>query len=112
MKKEEMTDWVTAVNELSESYADLAKALKGTGKDAMATRQLWRSGKRSWLIKAGLMLIAFPDPTISDIVGTAMVAAGMVQEGIKHRTLHVDDVYKTFENAMREVWSSIESYYV
>jgi hypothetical protein len=37
-----------------------------------------------------------------------LVAAGMVQEGIRRRTLHVDDVYKTFQNTMRELRSAKE----
>ena len=109
MKPEELKATVGAVNELSESYADLAHALKGTAQTAKATKQLWRNGKRSWLIKAGLALIAFPDPTISDVVGTAMVAAGLVQEGIRRQTLHVDDVYKTFQNTLKEVRNTKES---
>jgi hypothetical protein len=48
-------------------------------------------------------LIAFPDPTISDIVGSLMVAAGLIQEGIERRTLRVEDVYKTFHGMFREV---------
>ncbi len=103
MKAEELESLADAINELSESYADLTQALKETAKEAKTTKQLWRNGKRSWLIKVGLALIAFPDPTISDIVGSLMVAAGLVQEGIKRRTLHVEDVYKTFQGTFKEV---------
>jgi len=110
MKTEELKAAVDVVNELSESYADLAHALRGTVQTTKATKQLWRNGKRSWLIKAGLALIAFPDPTISDVVGTAMVAAGVVQEGIRRQTLHVDDVYKTFQNMLKEVRNMKESF--
>jgi len=101
-----------SMKELSESYGDLAQALKGTARGAKATKELWRSGRRSWLIKVGLALIAFPDPTVSDVVGSAMVAAGLVQEGIRRRTLHVDDVYKTFQNTLKGVQSSKESFRV
>jgi hypothetical protein len=94
---------VKMAKELSESQTELAHAMKETAQAASETRRLWRDGRRSWLIKVGLALIAFPDPTISDVVGTAMVAAGLVQEGIKHRTLHVDDVYKTFQSTFKEV---------
>ena len=109
MKTEKLKDTVDAVNELSESYSDLTHALKETAQTAKAAKQLWRNGKRSWLIKAGLALIAFPDPTISDVVGTAMVAAGLVQEGIRRQTLHVDDVYKTFQDTLKEVRNTKES---
>lgn len=110
MKAEELESLVDAINELSESYADLTQTLKDTKREAKATRQLWRNGKRSWLIKIGLALIAFPDPTISDIIGSLMVAAGLVQEGIKRRTLHIENVYKTFQNTFKEVCLTRESF--
>lgn len=108
-KIEELKAVADMAKELSESQAELAHVMKETTRAASETRRLWRDGRRSWLIKAGLALIAFPDPTISDVVGTAMVAAGLVQEGIKHRTLHVDDVYKTFQSAFKEVQLTKES---
>jgi hypothetical protein len=110
MKKEEMKIVVDTVNELSEGYADLAQVLSDTTREAKATKQLWRTGSRSWLIKVGMTLIAFPDPTISDVVGGLLVAAGVVQEGVRRRTLHVDDVYKTFQKTMRELRSTKESF--
>jgi len=103
LKTDEARAMVDVANELSESYADLAQAVRGTTKEARTTRQLWRNGRKSVLIKVGLALIAFPDPTISDVVGTFLVAAGVVQEGIRRRTLYVDDAYKTFQNTMREI---------
>jgi hypothetical protein len=112
MKTDEMKALADSMKELSESYGDLAQALKGTARGAKATKELWRSGRRSWLIKVGLALIAFPDPTVSDVVGSAMVAAGLVQEGIRRRTLHVDDVYKTFQNTLKGVQSLRESFRV
>jgi hypothetical protein len=106
MKTDEIKAVVNAVNELSESYADLAQSMRATTCNVRAAKQLWRSGRKSVLIKVGLALIAFPDPTISDIVGSALVAAGVVQEGIRRRTLHVDDVYKTFQNTLRQIRTS------
>lgn len=105
-----MKTLVDAVNELSESYADLAQALKGTTREVKTTKKLWRNGHRSWLIKVGLALIAFPDPTISDVVGSLMVAAGVVQEGVKRQTLHVEDVHKAFQDTFREVRNTKESF--
>lgn len=105
MRNNEAKTMVDALNELSEDYADLIQTIKGTTGQVKATKRLWRTGNKSWLIKAGLALIAFPDPTISDVVGSAMVAAGVVQEGIKRRTLYVDDAYKTFQKTMKEIRS-------
>ncbi len=104
MKKEEAKATVTAVNELSESYADLIQAMKETTREAKATRQLWRDGNKSRLIKLGLALIVFPEPTpISETIGSFLVAAGAVQMGIRKRSLYVDDIYKTFTNTLKEM---------
>lgn len=106
---EDVKATVTALEELSESCVDLAHALKETTREVKTTRKLWRGSHKSWLIKVGLALIAFPDPTISDVVGFALVAAGVVQQGIKRRTLYVDDVYKAFRSSLREMRGMKES---
>jgi hypothetical protein len=104
MKKEEAKVMVTAVDELSESYADLIQAIKGTTREAQATKKLWRDGNKSKLIKLGLALIVFPEPTpISETIGSMLVAAGAVQAGIRKRSLYSDDVFKTFQNTMKEI---------
>jgi len=72
-------------------------------KELSATQKLWRKGNHSFLIKAGLALIAFPDPTITDILGSALVAAGILRFKIKRSTLHVEDVYKTFPQVIKEL---------
>jgi hypothetical protein len=103
MKKDEVKAIASGLNDLSESCIDAASAIKAAASTAEGTKKLWRDGKHSWLIKVGVALIAFPDPTISDVVGSALVAAGLVQEGIRRRSLHVDDVAKTFQQTMREL---------
>jgi len=105
MKKDDARTVASGLNDLSGSYLEVAKAIRATDGAAHGTRKLWRDGKHSVLIKAGLALIAFPDPTISDVVGGALVAAGLVQEGIRRRALHVDDLPKTFQKTMRELQS-------
>jgi hypothetical protein len=103
MKREEAKTIATALNELSEDYSELVEAVKGTTRAARATKQLWRSGNNSMLIKLGLALIAFPDPTISDVVGSILIAAGTVQAGMRKRSIYVDDVFKTFQNTLKEI---------
>jgi hypothetical protein len=104
MKKEDAKTMITAANELSESYVDLIHAMKQTAREAKATKQLWRSGNKSKLIKLGLTLIVFPEPTpISETVGSFLVAAGTVQAEIRKRRLYVDDIYKTFQNTLKEM---------
>lgn len=105
MKNDEIKNLVDALKELNESYTDVIQTIKETTKEVKATKQLWRKGNNSILIKLGLALIAFPDPTISDIIGTVMVAAGTVQLGIRRRTIYVEDVYKTFHGTLKDMWT-------
>ena len=104
MADEKLKVWTEAVKELSESYGDLADAMRNSTEEVKRTKKLWQEKNTSALIKVGLVLIAFPDP-ISSIVGAAMVAAGAVQVGIRRRSIFVEDVPKTFQNTLKEVWS-------
>jgi hypothetical protein len=103
MNSDEAKKTAGALDELSKGCADAAHSIKGMTREVGATKKLWKEGNKSTLIKVGVALIAFPDPTISDVVGTALVAAGLVQAGIQQRTLHVGDVYKTFQSTMKEL---------
>jgi len=99
-----MKTTLNALKELNESYMDLIQTMKGAIKEAKAAKQLWRDKNKSKLIKIGLALIVFPEPTpISETVGTFLVAAGAVQEGIRRRNIYVEDVYKTFQNTLKEM---------
>jgi hypothetical protein len=73
-----------------------------------STEKLWKKSGNSILVKAGLALIAFSDPTISDILGSGLVAAGLIQMKMKNSALYVEDVYKTFPNVLRELASLTE----
>ncbi|PIX31942.1 hypothetical protein COZ60_01830 [Candidatus Bathyarchaeota archaeon CG_4_8_14_3_um_filter_42_8] len=101
---------VGALKELNESYVELIQAMKGTIKEVKTTRQLWQDGKKSRLIKLGLALIVFPEPTpISETIGTFLVAAGAVQAGIRRRTIYVENVYKSFKDTLKEMRSIKDS---
>ena len=109
MKTDEVKTLAQAIRELNESHVDLIQATTDTTKEVKATKKLWRNGSNSRLIKVGLALIAFPEPAISDVIGTALVAAGTVQMGLRRRALYVEDIYKTFHNALKEVWTTRHS---
>jgi hypothetical protein len=64
---------------------------------------LWRKGNKSILIKAGLSLIVFPEPVVSDILGTALLAAGAVREGIKRQSIYLDDLPKALKSAINDL---------
>ena len=104
MKPEEAKNATKALNELSESYIDVIGAVKGTANAAESTKKLWREGNKSRLIKIGLSLIVFPEPTpISETIGACFIAAGAVQKGIKSRAIYLEDITKTFKNTLEDV---------
>jgi len=103
----EAKDLVEVLRELSlnrtETVNTIDTVMRSYTEELRSTQKLWRKGNNSFLIKAGLALIAFPDPTITDILGSALVAAGIVQLKVKRSALHVEDVYKTFPKVMKEL---------
>jgi hypothetical protein len=103
MKTAEFKALIASVKELSEDYADLAHSLKGTERDARATKRLWKGGNKPFLIKAGLALIVFPEPLVSDALGTLLLAAGTLQEGIRRQAIYVDDLPKAFQSVMKDL---------
>jgi hypothetical protein len=93
-----------ALTEMNESYIDLLRETKATAQNIHATRQLWRAGYKSRLIKIGVALIVFPEPTpISEIVGGCFVAAGAAQKAMRNRALFVEDVKKTLQTTMKDI---------
>jgi len=106
MNSEELKALTEALRELSLSSKETAGAMRGFSNELRYAQRLWRKGGGSRLIQIGLVLIALPDPTITDILGSALVAAGVVQLKIKRSALHVEDVYKTFSQVMKELAAS------
>jgi len=35
-----------------------------------------------------------------------LVAAGVVQKGIRSRAIHIEDVYKTFQDVFKDLWTT------
>jgi hypothetical protein len=95
---------IKALTELAEDKKYAAQALKGAGQDACVSKKLWREGNKSKLIKIGMALVVFPEPTpISEIVGAGFIAAGLVQKGIQSRSIYMEDITKTFQSTLREI---------
>jgi len=108
---EEVESTSDTVKELNRSYVDLLYAVKGTAKELKAAKKLWRGANRSRLVKLGLTLIMFPEPTpISETIGTCLVTAGAIQKGIRSRTIYVEDVYKTFQDILKDVRTTKDSF--
>lgn len=104
MKTEKVKAVTKAVKELSECYSDTTGTLKSVVYTVGGTEKLWRAGNKSRLIKIGVALIMFPEPTsISDCVGACFIAAGAAQKGIQKRSIFLEDVTKTFKNTLKDV---------
>ena len=104
--KERAQSAIESLRELSESYSDFAVNMRGFSEELKEVRKLWRAGNKSRLIKLGLTLIVFPEPTpVSETVGACLIAAGAVQQGIRNRTLFVEDVPKVYAKAFRDVFN-------
>jgi len=106
MNSEELKALTEALHELNLSSKETLSAMRGFSRELHSVRSLWRKNGGSRLIQIGLALIAFPDPTITDILGSALVAAGIVQLKIKRSALQIEDVYKTFPKVMKELTTS------
>ena len=104
MEKEELKRMAVVLQELGMSYAETVEVINEMAKDANAAKKLWRDGHKSKLIKIAITLITFPEPTpISETVGAAFLVAGLVQNRRKKATLHVEDVYKTFQDVNKDI---------
>jgi hypothetical protein len=107
MEAQEVKTTAAVVSELGESYSDLMNSLRDSISEVDTTKKnLWRGENKSRLIELGVALIVFPEPTpISETVGACFVAAGIIQKGVKNRSIYVEDIGKTFQNAVKEVLS-------
>ena len=104
MEKKELKRMAVVLQELGLSYSDTIEVLHEMSKDVNNAKKLWRGEQKSKLIKLALTLITFPEPTpISETVGAAVLVAGLVQNRIKKSTLHVEDVYKTFQDVNNDI---------
>jgi hypothetical protein len=104
LEKKELKRMGIVLKELGLNYSETLEVLHEMSKDANQAQKLWKGEKKSRLIKLALTLITFPEPTpISETVGAAVLVAGLVQNRIKNSTLHVEDVYKTFQDVNNDI---------
>ena len=107
MKLEEAKTVAEAATDLAENGQDFSNVMRGVSRDLKSTKKLWREGNKSRLIKIGVTLIMFPEPTpISETVGACFVAAGAIQKGIQSRSMFMEDIRKTFQSTLKEVYAT------
>jgi len=99
----ELKTTAAVLQELGLSYEETLKILKGVAKDSRYAERLWKKGDDTKLVKIGLALIAFPEPAVSDIIGTLLVSAGIVQAKMKRSALHIEDIFNTFQDVNRNL---------
>ena len=104
MKLEEAKTTAKALTELSEYQKEFYASIRGVSTQTAATKKLWRAGNKSKLIRIGVALIVFPDPSpCTEIIGAGLVAAGLVQQGIRNRAIFLEDVPKTLQSTFKEL---------
>lgn len=103
MKPEEVKAITKSVKELTKERIEMNRSVKDTTRDVSASKNLWKSHSQPWLIKTGIGLIAFPEPVVTPVLGSAFLTAGAVQEGIKRQAVYIDDLPKAFNSAMKDL---------
>jgi hypothetical protein len=104
VESKELKRMAAVLQELGLSYTETLEVINEMAKDVNRAKKLWRDGYKSKLIKIALALITFPEPTpISESMGAVVLAAGLIQNRVKKSTLHVEDVYKTFQDVNNDI---------
>ena len=103
VEPDELRSLVDVLRELGLSYKEAAVVMNGVAKEACSLRHLWMKDESSWLIKVGLALIAFPEPFLSDILGSMILSAGLIQKRMRQTSLGIEDVHSTFQGVIRDL---------
>ena len=104
MEPRELKTTATVLQELGLSYQETLEVMKGFTKNLRSTKSLWKDGDKSRLVKIGLTIIAFPEPTpISETLGAFILSLGLIQNKMKNSTLHIEDIYNTFQDVNKNL---------
>lgn len=102
MRLEETVKLSRDLRVISQTFNEVADIMSGSVRVAESVKGLiGGSGGGdlgSKLIATGVACIAFPEPFISDIIGSTLIAAGMVIKG--RRGITVIDVFKETRKTM------------
>ncbi len=108
MEAKQAKDIAQSVNGLRKDHIDFANSIATATNGIDPAKKLWKTGNKNFLIKAGLALVVFPEPIVSDMLGTTLIAAGAIQEGIKRQSIYLDDLPKALKSTLRELKSAKE----
>jgi hypothetical protein len=99
LKTNELRNMGTAMRELGAYYQEALGEMNVTAEDLALVKRLWKTGGESKLIKMGLALITFPEPTpLSETIGALVLSLGLIQKKRSQSILHIDDVYTAFQD--------------
>jgi len=107
MRPGELRELAATIRELSRSYEEFGNVLSGVVdtlrplKRIIGDPNVEAKAEGSRMIAAGIALIAFPDPTITDLIGVGLVAAGLLEN--KMRQITVVDTYREFQEVIGRV---------
>lgn len=108
MKTEEAKSLTTSLREIARDNVDMAHSVSTAIGSTGVVKKLWKSENKSILVKTGVALLVFPEPVVSDVLGTALLAAGAVQEGLKRKAIYLDDLPKAFRSVIGSLNSAKE----
>jgi hypothetical protein len=101
---------VSAANELGESLKDATGLLSGASDAVHKMNQLYDhgyGGAGNSLISLGVALVMFPEPfMISDIIGSGVIAAGLLYNKCVTPTLYIDNIFETIQEQVKTIHST------
>ena len=107
MQLEQAKTTIKSVKEIGNCRSETANEIKNMAQQVATTKKLWKEGNKSKLIKLGMALVVFPEPTpVSETVGSCFIAAGLIQKGIQSRSIFLEDINKTFKSTLKEICAS------
>lgn len=110
MQKKQTKDVTKVAKEYKELYNTISSAkdsidCKEVNKHVNRISNKGKSRFGNKITSIGIALIAFPDPTISDIIGSALVLSGQYIQ--RRSPIGIEDVYKEFNNISSKLKSII-----
>ncbi len=105
MTRKDAKEIIASYYKMSKMYGQINNTLNKTADEAKELKKLVgnSNGKiqNSLLVKAGMALILFPDPTITDLIGSTLIAVGLLKN--RNRSLTITDVCKEFQKNIKEM---------
>lgn len=93
-----------SIEELKLSYTETLGNIKELSENLSSLKSLWKTSNKSKLVKWGLSLIVFPEPSpVTEIVGATLLSAGLIQQKIRNSGLHMEDIQKTFQEVFKNL---------